>query len=61
MQLNYASFNATHNYLMYEIYIYIYIYHLATSQLTSITDILTTPENTITYHNALSLSPQNFA
>ena len=22
---------------------------------------LTTPENTITYHNALSLSPQNFA
>ena len=57
MQLNYASFNATPNYLMYEIYIYIYIYHLATS----ITDILTTPENTITYHNALSLSPQNFA
>ena len=46
---------------MYEIYIYIYIYHLAISQLTSITDILTTPENTITYHNALSLSPQNFA
>ena len=61
MQLNYASFNATHNYLMNEIYIYIYIYHLATSQLTSITDILTTSENTITYHNALSLSPQNFA
>ena len=57
MQLNYASFNATPNYLMHEIYIYIYIYHLATS----ISDILTTPENTITYHNALSLSPQNFA
>ena len=23
--------------------------------------VLTTPENTITYHNALCLSPQNFA
>ena len=36
-------------------------FELASSPIVPVHEKLTTPENTISYHNALSLSPKNFA